>query len=154
MHYRLACHVCFLLYQCSQITTIWQTSRMGLFYIPMHEYLQTQVSRREFSCSCRRIHSNDIYCIPLKTPSWTEECCGTLGIKRGKIIKSKSNLGWSEGTKDMEEWIRESNIGDTAPEWWKKIPILLSLTSSLAFQCISVGFLMCIIYLSRNFLLQ
>ena len=60
----------------------------------------------------------------------------------------------------MEGGIREPvpNVGEyttraTALEWGKKIPILFFLTS-LHFQCVSVCFLIHIIYLSSNILMQ
>lgn len=90
---------------------MWQQSRTGLFYILIHESLQTWVPTRDLFCSCRRIHSNENYCIPLKTLSRAEEGCRFLGIERGKIIKSKSYLGLSESNKNIEDWIRESNMG-------------------------------------------
>lgn len=49
-------------------------------------------------------------------------------------------MGLSGSTKGIEEWIRESNVGeytarDIALEWQEKISVLSFFTSSLKFQC-------------------
>lgn len=96
MYYRLVYYICFLLHLHSQITAIWQLSGTGLFYIQMHECLQTWVSLWDLFCSCKRMHGNENYCIPLKTLSWAEE--GPW--QRGKIIKRNLYLRLSGSTKN------------------------------------------------------